>query len=564
MKTNTRLIQIKADASQWWSSLSKEEQEHYIEQHPKSKYAVDAKKEKEQLPVTDQKTDKPIPKHHIHKHAHRIVKKHLKEFHNDQKEFFGRKMDEAGSPERRSIGQSIKAKAKGILHAMKHEAKEYHLASGALVKLGKREKLDHHDIKALKSVAFSLSTVIVPTALTGGLAGGLAHVVPHLISHFLVDFAAQNGAKAVAFASVETSGKAEDKAMQKFIEAFADYVEKADISKEDWKKMFAKAEADITKKADHKEKSSVQLSGGISQDAYDELKTPEKKEYLEQHPASKYAENDTSDNPMKDPDDSKDPEATQGAPKKNIVQKVKAKIDSLVQLHKDKVMAKNSEKKKKAAKALKENAKKILATIEKDFPDEYNDAVAALKHAKGDKKHKEYLENLQSKEKESEDSLDSGADFLGMDKKAKKKKSLFDDDDYDFFGHSKKTKSKSKSRSKEEGSIAKFLSRAVLIGGGTALFAGGGVGVLLALSYFAFNFMDTSVDFFKGLFGKKDEWSSVQLNATPDNDEDDKKKLQELLSKFADYLEDADLSEEDVKKISAQLEKDKTQETSKT
>ena len=144
MKTNTRLIQIKADASQWWSSLSKEEQEHYIEQHPKSKYAVDAKKEKEQLPVTDQKTDKPIPKHHIHKHAHRIVKKHLKEFHNDQKEFFGRKMDEAGSPERRSIGQSIKAKAKGILHAMKHEAKEYHLASGALVKLGKREKLDHH------------------------------------------------------------------------------------------------------------------------------------------------------------------------------------------------------------------------------------------------------------------------------------------------------------------------------------------------------------------------------------------------------------------------------------
>jgi hypothetical protein len=80
----------------------------------------------------------------------------------------------------KSAGKSIlgspKAYAKRILHTVKEEVHEFKEAGAAIAHLAKGEKLNHHQKKALKTVAIHMSVAVAAAALTstGVLAGAAA------------------------------------------------------------------------------------------------------------------------------------------------------------------------------------------------------------------------------------------------------------------------------------------------------------------------------------------------------------------------------------------------------
>ena len=115
------------DKDDWWGKLSSDEQEKYLTDHPNSKKA---KQEREkQKEKQGQEPDADAPKH---KKVVRQVHQTVKQWHAEQKSFFDKGQDEKGSDTRRSLGQLVKDKAKGLVTALKHEVKEYKEAAGGL------------------------------------------------------------------------------------------------------------------------------------------------------------------------------------------------------------------------------------------------------------------------------------------------------------------------------------------------------------------------------------------------------------------------------------------------
>ena len=132
----------------------------------------------------------------------------IKNWSEEEKQFFKEKLHNGGSPERRSWGKAIMDKAKGaglaIMRGLKHEAQEFKAAGQGVMKLMSGKKLDDHDKKAMLSVGKKIVITGLTAAVTGGLAHGAAafakHVAIELVPHAIGEVTIGGVAKAAMFA----------------------------------------------------------------------------------------------------------------------------------------------------------------------------------------------------------------------------------------------------------------------------------------------------------------------------------------------------------------------------
>ncbi len=212
----------------WFFKMSKEKQLEYLREHPHSKFSKSQfsknKAEDEKKALTTE-APKPVKK----------MSSAIKDFNEEQKAFFKKEGHRPGSEERRSASKLIKDKAKGIVTALKGESKEWKTAAGALRKMKKGEKLDHHDKAALKAIALHTGIVAGEIAVTGGLAHGIAVALPHLASGMLSHSLAINFGKAAAYASVKASKEqTDDELLEELVHMFAKGVEDAPMKSSHW------------------------------------------------------------------------------------------------------------------------------------------------------------------------------------------------------------------------------------------------------------------------------------------------------------------------------------------
>jgi hypothetical protein len=167
------------------------------------------------------------------------IQKKIQNWTEKEKAFFDRNEGAPGSELRRSLGQTLKDKAKGALKAIKkgfkHEVEEFKAAGEGVGKFFKGEKLSEHETKAVKAVAFKVVTTAVFGAALGGTAHGAAyfakHVAMEFIPHVVGETILKGVGKAAMFADAE--GEAEtDANMIKFTELIANGLEKMEITPE--------------------------------------------------------------------------------------------------------------------------------------------------------------------------------------------------------------------------------------------------------------------------------------------------------------------------------------------
>ena len=132
----------------------------------------------------------------------------IKNWSEEEKQFFKEKVHKGGSPERRSWGKAIMDKATGAGHAimrgLKHEAREFKAAGQGVMKLMSGGKLDEHDKKAMLSVGKKIVITGLFAAVSGGLAHGAVafakHVAMELVPHAIGEVAISGVTKAAMFA----------------------------------------------------------------------------------------------------------------------------------------------------------------------------------------------------------------------------------------------------------------------------------------------------------------------------------------------------------------------------
>ena len=167
------------------------------------------------------------------------IKKNIENWTAKEKEFFERNDGAPGSDMRRSLGETLKAKAAGVWKAIKkgakHEVEEFKAAGEGVGKFFKGEKLTGHEKKALKAVAIKVATTAIFGAATGGLHHGVAafgkHVAMEFIPHVVGETILKGAGRAALFADME--GEAEmDANMAKFAEMVAKGLEEMEITPE--------------------------------------------------------------------------------------------------------------------------------------------------------------------------------------------------------------------------------------------------------------------------------------------------------------------------------------------
>jgi hypothetical protein len=167
------------------------------------------------------------------------IKKNIENWTAKEKEFFERNDGAPGSKMRRSLGETLKAKAAGAWKAIKkgakHEVEEFKAAGEGVSKFFKGEKLSHHEKDALKAVAIKVATTAIFGAVGGGLHHGVAafgkHVAMEFIPHVVGETILKGAGRAALFADME--GEAEmDANMTKFAEMIAKGLEEMEITPE--------------------------------------------------------------------------------------------------------------------------------------------------------------------------------------------------------------------------------------------------------------------------------------------------------------------------------------------
>jgi len=160
----------------------------------------------------------------------------IKNWSEEEKQFFKEKVHKGGSPERRSWSKAIMDKAKGAGHAimrgLKHEVHEFKTAAHGIKSLMAGKKLDEGHKKALKSVGIKIATTALFGGITGGLAHGVggfvAHVAKELIPHAVGEVMLTGFGKAAIFAEGNENEDATN--LNVFAAAIAERLENMDIT----------------------------------------------------------------------------------------------------------------------------------------------------------------------------------------------------------------------------------------------------------------------------------------------------------------------------------------------
>jgi hypothetical protein len=165
----------------------------------------------------------------------------IKDWSNDEKEFFKQKVHKGNSPVRRELGQVIKDKAKGAWHAVKKGLQhEGHIVKDAAT--GARDwamgkPINDHQKKALKEVGKKVAVTAIFALATGGthaLAHGALgfakHVAAELVPHAMGEVLALGVGSAALHAGVERM--TDDDYMQQYCDRIADYISSMNITPE--------------------------------------------------------------------------------------------------------------------------------------------------------------------------------------------------------------------------------------------------------------------------------------------------------------------------------------------
>jgi hypothetical protein len=167
------------------------------------------------------------------------IQKKIQNWTEKEKEFFERNEGAPGSETRRSIGQTLRDKAKGAWKAIKAGAKhEVHIfkdATKGVSNFFAGKDVSEEEVKAMKSVGVKILTTAVFAAGMGGLAAGAAGfaklVAIELVPHVVAETVLLGVGRAAIFADAD--GEAEDDAnMIKFTELIAKGIEEMEITPE--------------------------------------------------------------------------------------------------------------------------------------------------------------------------------------------------------------------------------------------------------------------------------------------------------------------------------------------
>ena len=167
------------------------------------------------------------------------IKKKIENWTEKEKAFFERNEGAPGSELRRSLGQTLKDKAKGALKAIKkgfkHEVEEFKEAGKGVQNFFSGKPLSKHEQKALKAVAFKVVTTALFGAALGGTAHGAAYFAKHVAMEFIPHIVGETLLKGVAKAAVfaDAEGEAEtDANILKFTELISKGLEEMEITPE--------------------------------------------------------------------------------------------------------------------------------------------------------------------------------------------------------------------------------------------------------------------------------------------------------------------------------------------
>lgn len=168
-------------------------------------------------------------------HKEKIQQK-IQNWSEEEKAFFKKGQDKAGSETRRSFAEALKDKVKGagaaIKHGFQHEVHLFKTAAGAAHKWVKGEELTKEDKKAMIGVGIKVAT----TALTGAAFGGLHHGAVAFAKHVAMELAPHIVAETIAVGAIRASifadVNADERVLMDFADKIADKFENMDISPE--------------------------------------------------------------------------------------------------------------------------------------------------------------------------------------------------------------------------------------------------------------------------------------------------------------------------------------------
>ena len=168
----------------------------------------------------------------------RAIKDGIKDWKEDEKEFFKEKVHKGDTPKRRSWGEALKDKAVGAWHAIKkgaqHEVETFKKAGEGVVMWANGMPLTDEQTDAMKSVAKKVIVAGVLGVVTGGLSHGvmpfIGHIMTEFVPHIVAETVIAGVAKAAVFAGpMDMAGGKEDEAIQKFMDEVAEKMAKEDI-----------------------------------------------------------------------------------------------------------------------------------------------------------------------------------------------------------------------------------------------------------------------------------------------------------------------------------------------
>jgi hypothetical protein len=168
----------------------------------------------------------------------RAIKDGIKDWHEDEKEFFKEKVHKGNTPKRRSWGEALKHKAVGAWHAIKkgakHEVETFKKAGEGVMMWANGMPLTDEQTDAMKSVVKKVVIAGVIGVATGGLSHGVMPFVSHIMAEFVPHIVAETvlvgATKAAVLAGpMDMGGGKEDEAIQKFMDVIADKIANEDI-----------------------------------------------------------------------------------------------------------------------------------------------------------------------------------------------------------------------------------------------------------------------------------------------------------------------------------------------
>ncbi len=156
------------------------------------------------------------------------IKRKISGWAEKEKEFFTKNQQKPNSEVRRTIGQMMMDKTKGIGYAVKslaqHEVKEFKEAGNGAKNFFSGKSVSDGEKKALKAVGIKIATTALFGAVTGGAAHGAAafgkHLAIEFIPHVVGETILKGIGKAALFAGVD------EKNSEMYLEKFGELIAK--------------------------------------------------------------------------------------------------------------------------------------------------------------------------------------------------------------------------------------------------------------------------------------------------------------------------------------------------